>query len=263
MEPANEGLPVWGLTVQNEPKATQRWDSCLYTAEQERDFVRDHLGPALRDAGLGDVKVMIWDHNKERLYDRACVAYGDPAAAEFIWGAGFHWYSGDHFEAVAAVRDRWPDKALVFTEGCTVMRTGDGAWENAEQYGHDMIGNLNAGMAAWAEWNMVLDEVGGPNHVGNFCEAPVIVHRDTGTVEYKPSWYYIGHFSRFIVPGSVRIVTTRYSDEIECTAFRTPDGERVLVVLNRHDEPVRFTLRSSDLIAPVELSAHSIATLVF
>ncbi len=256
-----EGIEVWGVTVQNEPKAVQTWDSCIYTAEEERDFVKHHLGPTLRREGLGTVKIMIWDHNKERLYERARVVFEDREASELVWGAGFHWYSGDHFEAVDMVRRQWPEKGLVFTEGCTTLGTGNGAWKNAEAYGHDLIGNLNAGMNAWCEWNLLLDDKGGPNHVGNYCEAPVLANPVAGTVEYKPSWYYIGHFSRFIRPGSVRIGCTRPSDAIECSAFRTPSGERVLVAMNRAEQPIRFVLRERESVAPVELPGHAIATL--
>lgn len=108
---AAEGIDIWAVSVQNEAKAVQRWDSCLYTAEEEKDFVRDYLGPTLEQAGLGHVKVMIWDHNKERVYDRAKVAFEDQAASKYIWGICFHWYSGDHFETLSAVHDRFPDKS--------------------------------------------------------------------------------------------------------------------------------------------------------
>jgi glucosylceramidase len=86
-----EGVPIWGVTVQNEPEALQRWDSCLYTAEEERDFVRDHLGPALQAAGLGDVRIVVWDHNRDAMVERASTIFGDPEAARFVWGTGFHW----------------------------------------------------------------------------------------------------------------------------------------------------------------------------
>ncbi len=256
-----EGIETWGVTVQNEPKAVQTWDSCVYTGEEERDFVREHLGPTLRREGLGSVRILVWDHNKERLYERARVVYEDPRASALVWGAGFHWYSGDHFEAVDMVRRAWPDKGLVFTEGGVELEKGTGAWQNAERYAHDMIGNFNAGMNAWCDWNLLLDEQGGPNHVGNFCEAAIMVDRATGAIEYKPSWYYIGHFSRFVAPGSVRIGCTRYADSVECAAFKTPAGERVLIALNRKDEGLDFVLRSADRVTDVELPGHSIATL--
>ena len=112
-----EGVPIWGLTVQNEPMATQTWESLLFTGEEERDFVRDQLGPALEKAGLSRLKLMIWDHNRGIMYQRAKAVYDDPQAARYVWGTGFHWYVGDHFENVRAVHDAWPDKQLLFTEG--------------------------------------------------------------------------------------------------------------------------------------------------
>lgn len=112
-----EGVPIWGVSVQNEPQATQRWDSCIYSAEEERDFVRDHLGPALRAAGFSHVKIIVHDHNRDELLLRAATMYADPEAAKYVWGAGFHWYVEDHFNNVQRLHDAWSDKALLFTEG--------------------------------------------------------------------------------------------------------------------------------------------------
>lgn len=257
-----EGLNIWGTTVQNEPKAVQIWDSCIYTAEEEKDFVKEHLGPVMQKEGLGDVKILIWDHNKERLYQHSKAAYEDAAASRYISGSAFHWYSGDHFGALDAVHKRWPEKQLVFTEGATIMRLGIGAWENAEVYSHDMIGNLNNYAAAWCEWNMLLDEEGGPNHVGNFSEAPIIGDTRSGKIEYKPSYYYIGHFSRFIRPGSKRIGCSIFTEDLECTAFKNQNGEIAVVVLNRNDKAVDFSLYLNEQLAAFESLPHSIMTLV-
>ncbi|MCU0925869.1 MAG: glucosylceramidase, partial [Hydrogenophaga sp.] len=110
---AEHGVPVWGVSVQNEPAAVQRWDSCIYSAEEERDFVRDHLGPALAAAGLGHVKIVIWDHNRDLMVERAGTVYADAEASRYVWGTGFHWYGEDHFDHVQAVHDAWPDKQLL------------------------------------------------------------------------------------------------------------------------------------------------------
>ncbi|NUM79016.1 hypothetical protein HUU40_32065, partial [candidate division KSB1 bacterium] len=106
------GVPIWGLTVQNEPMAVQTWESCIFTAAEERDFVKYHLGPALERAGLSRLKLMIWDHNRGIMYQRAKVVYDDPVASKYVWGAGFHWYVGDHFDNVRLVHDAYPDKEL-------------------------------------------------------------------------------------------------------------------------------------------------------
>lgn len=260
---AAEGIPVWGLTVQNEAKAVQRWDSCVYTAEEERDFVRDYLGPALESAGLSEVRVMIWDHNKERVYDRARIAFEDAEASKYIWGIGFHWYSGDHFEALSAVQARYPDKKLVFTEGCQENGVHLGSWKTGERYGHDMIGNLNHGTAGWTDWNLLLDEEGGPNHVGNFCDAPIIADTVRDAVIYESSYSYIGHFSKYIRPGAKRVASTKYTDRLEVTAFKNTDGTVAVVVMNRTDEALPYHLRSRGAVAWSSIPAHSIQTLLY
>jgi len=258
-----EGLPVWGLTVQNEAKAVQIWDSCIYTAEEERDFVRDYLGPELHRAGRADVKVMIWDHNKERVYDRARTAFEDAEASKYIWGLGFHWYSGDHFEALQAVKHHYPTKGLIFTEGCHEGGVQLGSWKSGERYAHDMIGNLNNGMEGWTDWNIVLDEQGGPNHVENYCDAPIIADTKNDSLTFQSSYYYIGHFSKYIRPGAVRIGCSKYTEHLQTTAFRNPDGEIVVVILNRTDEQQPYVLRNRDQVAEGSIPAHGIQTLLF
>jgi glucosylceramidase len=239
-----EGVPIWGLTIQNEPAATQRWDSCVYTGEEERDFVRDFLGPTLEKNGLGDQKVVIWDHNRDKLFERARVVYDDPEAAKYVWGAGFHWYCADVFESVQRTHDAWPDKKLLFTEGCQEGGPHRGAWAPAERYGTSIIEDLNHWTVGWVDWNMILDETGGPNHVGNFCHAPVMVDTQKGEILYQASYYYLGHFSRFIKPGAKRILCSSCHDDLLTTACVNPDGRLVVVAMNRSETPMNFLLRT-------------------
>ena len=150
-EYGKEGVPIWGLTVQNEPMATQTWESCLFTGEEERDFVRDHLGPALEQAGLQRLKLMVWDHNRGILYQRAKAVYDDPAAARYVWGAGFHWYVGDHFDNVRMVHDAWPDKQPALHRG-HAGRTTTGAtsseWKWGEVYATSILRDVRTGPRA-------------------------------------------------------------------------------------------------------------------
>lgn len=259
----DQGVHIWGITVQNEPKAVQRWDSCVYTAQEEADFVKNYLGPVLEAEGLSHVKIMIWDHNKERIYERAKVAFEDADTSRYIWGVGFHWYSGDHFEALEAVNHRWPDKKLVFTEGCKELGPSLGAWSIGERYGHDILGDLKHHTCAWTDWNLILNEQGGPNHVHNYCDAPIIANTQNDTVHYEVSYYYIGHFSRFIRPGSIRIASTSYTEKLETVAFLMPEGKKVLIVMNRTEETLPFGLRYQGMISKGESLPHSIMTLVF
>src|ERR1700761_2822216 len=125
-----EGIPIWGLSVQNEPMAVQRWESCVYTAEDERDFIKRYLGPTLHKSGMADKKLIIWDHNRDLLYQRASTVLEDPEAAKYIWGIGFHWYetwtgAGQNFESTRRTHEAFPAKNLIFTEGCVESYNAD------------------------------------------------------------------------------------------------------------------------------------------
>jgi glucosylceramidase len=255
-----EGVPIWGVSVQNEPMATQRWDSCLYTAEEERDFVRDFLGPELEAAGLGQVKIVIWDHNRDLMVERANTVYSDSAAARYVWGTGFHWYGEDCFDHVQQVHDAWPDKQLLFTEGCQEGGPHHGSWELGERYARSMINDLNRWTVGWIDWNLLLDHQGGPNHVGNFCSAPIHTNEARDGFSLQSSYYYIGHFARFMRPGARRVLCAASRQDIEATAFRNVDGSSSVVVMNRTGQSQRFALRIDDATIATELPPRSIAS---
>jgi glucosylceramidase len=257
-----EGIPIWGVTVQNEPMAKQTWDSCLYTAEEERDFVRDYLGPRLQLDGHADKKILIWDHNRDLLYERARTILSDEAAAKYVWGIGFHWYCGEQFDNVAATYRDFPDKPLIFTEGCIERGVKLGQWDRGEIYAHHMIGDLNSGTAGWMDWNMVLDQTGGPNHVENYCDAPVIADTETNQVFYQSSYYYIGHFSKYVAIGAKRVGCFCDNSNLETAAFLNPDGNMAVIVLNRTDEDLVLKLEFLGLSITTRSRKHSIQTLI-
>jgi glucosylceramidase len=264
-----EGIPVWGLSVQNEPMAKQRWESCIYTGDEERDFVKGFLGPTLHRSGLADKKLIVWDHNRDLLYQRASTVLNDPEAAKYVWGVGYHWYetwtgSGMEFQNMQKVMEAFPGTNLMFTEGCVeafdYKRIYD--WKLGERYGHSMINDFNNGTVAWVEWNILLDENGGPNHVGNFCFAPVHADLRTGKLMYTNSFYYIGHFSKFVRPGAKRIISSSNRDKLETTAFINSDGKLCVIVMNNSDEKIDYHLWIKGDAADVTALPHSMATLV-
>jgi glucosylceramidase len=257
---AAEGVPVWGVSVQNEPDATQRWDSCIYSAEEERDFVRDFLGPELASAGLGHVRIIIWDHNRDLMVERASVVYADPEAAKYVWGTGFHWYGENHFDHVQQVHDAWPDKQLLFTEGCQEGGPHLGEWELGERYARSMINDLNRWTVGWIDWNLVLEVHGGPNHVGNLCSAPIMIDTANDVLLRQSSYYYLGHFSRFVQPGARRVLCAATRQDLETTAFVNSDASIAIIALNRTEQAIAFTLSVSGQRVISELPARSIAT---
>lgn len=264
-----EGLPVWGLTVQNEPMATQIWESCIYTAEEERDFLKNYLGPTLKKAGFGDKKITIWDHNRDLITQRASTVLDDKEASKYVWGVGFHWYenwSGGEqmYQNVGIVNEMYPDKNIFFTEGC--VEKFDAAkyhlWANGERYGKSMINDFNNGTVGWTDWNILLDENGGPNHVKNFCFAPVHADLQTGELIYTPSYYFIGHFSKFIKKGAKRISSSASRSGLLTTSFLNPDGKMVTVVMNESDKQVNYLLCVGTKATEIIILPKAIQTII-
>ena len=265
-----DGMPVWGISIQNEPMAKQRWESCIYTAEEERDFLKNHLGPTMEKEGYKDKKIVVWDHNRDLIYQRAQTIFDDPGAAKYAWGIGFHWYEdwsggAPMYDNIKQVHEAYPDKNIMFTEGCnekfTSTRLKD--WKLGERYGRSMINDFNNGMVAFVDWNILLDETGGPNHVQNFCFAPVHGDTKTGELIYTNAFYYIGHFSKFVKPGAKRISSAASRSQLLTTAFINEDGKTAVVVMNQGDVSTPYFLWINGKAAEVTAQPHSIATLVF
>ncbi len=264
-----EGIPIWGLSIQNEPMAVQRWESCIYTAEEERDFLKNYLGPTLEKEGLGDKNIIVWDHNRDLLFERANVILNDPEANKYVWGTGFHWYEDwkdgtPMFKNVGAVNEAFPDKKLIFTEGCNEAYDLDRIEDPklAERYAKSMINDFNNGTVAWTDWNILLDEKGGPNHVGNLCFAPVHGNTQTGMLTFTNSYYYIGHFSKFIRPGAKRLTTGTTANHLSATSFINTDGSLVVVALNESDNELEYMLTIQGKTATLNMPARSIQTII-
>jgi len=275
-------IPLWGITMQNEPENNASWDACLFTAEEGAEFIASHLGPTMRDQHP-DVLIFAFDHNKDHVYEWATTTYNSPAK-EYVAGIAYHWYSGDSFEAVRHVHESFPQAVLLPSEATyeryrwhpgATLATGE--WSFGEGYAHDIIGDLNAGSVGWTDWNLILDENGGPNHVNNVCDAAMQANLTSSELYFHPQYYYIGHFSKFILPGSKLLPSTAWpytgyqgqgrgygtctkEDGLQVTSFLRPDGKVAAVALNCDDAPITFKLRDSGLAARVEIPPRGIQT---
>lgn len=263
------GIDLWGISVQNEPMANQIWESCIYTAGEERDFIKNALGPALHKNGYAHVKLIAWDHNRDLLFQRASVLLNDSVAAKYIWGLGFHWYetwSGTKplFDNVQKVRESFPGVHLLFTEGCQEKfdynKIND--WGLGERYANNILHDLNNGITAYCDWNILLDQTGGPNHVGNFCFAPVIANVPEKQLHFTSAFWYIGQFSKFIHKGARRISCTTNRSDLQATSFINPDGSIASVVLNTTDKDISFHFWLNGRWALAKARAHSLNTVI-
>ncbi len=279
-----EGVPVTMLSLQNESIAATNWDSCVWTAAEQKTFLKDHLYPAFQKCGLADkVGIYIWDHNKERIVEFAGEIL-DGETSDMIEGIAFHWYSGDHFEAVAMAGELFPGKTLMSSECCALHPPGqsplgamgailgsflDGGmkspqtieYDDATAYAHDIIGGLNAGMNQWIDWNLCVDKDGGPRHVARGFGAPVCAN-DDGTYRKTITFDYIGHFSRHILPGAKRVGFSRCNDKVDMTAAKNPDGTIVLELLNRTDKDLSYAVRMDGQIVRLNIAGKTMNTVV-
>ncbi|KAL3186894.1 hypothetical protein MRX96_004707 [Rhipicephalus microplus] len=247
------GIPIWGLTTQNEPTAGlipgYRWQALGFTPKTQRDFVKLDLGPALAEAGYGAEKlqVMILDDNRIGLPLWADVVLGDPEAAKFVHGVAVHWYLDWLIGpwVLDKVHKHFPDKFILATEACAGFqpivkdKVKLGSWERAEDYASDILEDLNHWASGWTDWNLALDTGGGPNWANNFVDSPLIVNVTANEFYKQPTYYALAHFSKFLPRGSVRIEChpeqslLRNRAHLEYAAFTTPDSAVVVVVLNK------------------------------
>ncbi len=256
-----QGLTVWGISVQNEPVAVQRWDSCIYSGEEERDFVKNHLGPVMEKSSASDVKILIWDHNRDIIVKRAEIVLADKEANKYVWGTAFHWYGNEDFANVGKVHDMFPDKGLLFTEGCQEGGVHFDSWKTGERYARNMIGDFNNWCQGYIDWNLFLDNTGGPNHVNNLCDAPIIVDIFPEKLIHQSSYYYIGHFSKYIRPNALRVKVTNNSI-LKVTAFKNIDNSLAFVILNEDNEKRIFSFEYKNKKYELTINNNSIMTVL-
>ena len=235
-----------------------------------RASLKNYLGPTIEKAGLGNKKIVVWDHNRDLMSHRANTIFEDPEASKYAWGIGFHWYETwtgglPRYDNLKSINEYFPSKNMLFTEGCQEGFDSEKLhfWPNAERYGNSMISDFNSGVVGWTDWNILLDERGGPNHVGNFCFAPIHANVATNELIYTPTYYYIGHFSKFIEPGAVRVSTSTSRSTIESTSFQNKDGKMVTVVMNRSKSRVRYKLVVGDSETVLEIEPRAMQSVLY
>ena len=266
------GVKISAMTMQNEPRHWQTWESCNYTMAEEAEFL-GYLGRALEGTGID---IWCYDHCRERNYERtkACM---DSENGKYLKGVANHFYSGDHFNELRAVRERYPELLQVMSEGCigVLDKSPLGAeyLSVAEYYAHDITGAMNHGLGAYVDWNLTLREDGGPRHhcdgdfeavlnSGTNCSTPIYCNGITDTVEKNLLYYYIGHFSKFVKRGAKNILTSCWTDRLDVIGFKNPDGSLPLVFTNRTGDDMEFFLRIEDHVTQVQVKAHTILTMV-
>ena len=261
----NEGVFINVINTQNEPAATQVWDSCIYTASEEANFLANYLIKEIKDQSINDLSIGIWDHNRDILKERVDATFSYDLKVEDVGYVCFHWYSKSDFEQLDYIHDEYPSIHLVMTEGCVELlldkdgMNSIGDFGHAETYIHQIINDLNHYCEGYIDWNLSLDNKGGPNHVGNFCEAPIMISPN-GEMKYNYSYYAIGHFSKFINVGATRTFSSSNNIGIEVVAYQNPDRSTVIVLYNSDSQ--KHIVKISSLDVNIELPEKSISTII-
>ena len=288
-----EGINIWGITVENEPLGNDsNWESMLFTPQEMNEFVKNHLGPRLRNDGH-DVQILGYDQNRgDELKRWVDEMYGDEKTAAYYGGTAVHWYASTYevfAKQLQYAKKTAPEKHLIQTEATVdaeVPRWKDDAWywnKDAKDWGwdwapadqkylhpkyvpvfryaRDMIGTLNNWVDGWIDWNMVLDRQGGPNLAKNWCVAPVIVDPDKDEVYFTPLYYTMAHFSRFIRPGAIRIGHTQDNAAVLVTAAKNPDGSIAVVLLNQSQEARRVHLHLDGKTTELAIDGKALQTI--
>ena len=308
-----EGVDIWGLTPVNEPHGNSgNWESMHFTPETQNAFIKNHLGPTLQANGNGDIKVLIYDQNRDGMEHWTDTIFGDPETAPFVHGAAVHWYSSTykvHEKIFDRVHDKFPSFSIIHTEG-TIDDLGkpapdgildpalfeesdwfnnDAFWWNdnatdwaytatwapnnvdhpvytpVHRYARNIIVSLNHWMEGWIDWNIVLDQDGGPNHAGNFCGAPIMIDVKSGQVYYTPIYHVLAQFSRTIRPGDKAVQADKHLEDLDDDALHasaTINGDDLLSVqiLNTTKEPIRYQLQIGTQHAEIVIAANSLQT---
>jgi glucosylceramidase len=249
------GITIDAVTVQNEPQHGGNNPSMLMSALQQADFVKNHLGPALRTANIS-TKIIIWDHNCDNT-NYPTTILNDPAAKSFVDGSAFHLYAGD-ISALSAVHTLHPDKNLYFTEqwtGANGTFDGDLKWhiENV------IVGSMRNWSRVALEWNLASDPSYNPHTPGGCTECKGAVTISGSSFSKNVSYYIVAHASKFVPPGSVRIESSLVNN-LPNVAFKTPSGKKVLIVVNEGAAVQGFNIKYKGRWVLTSLNAGAAAT---
>jgi len=290
----NEGIDIWGITVENEPLGCgNNWESMHYSPQEMTNFVNKHLGKKLAADGH-KVKILGYDQNRgNELKKWVDVMYANNENSNYYDGVAIHWYAStyDWFPASLQYTHRSaPNKLIIQTEACAdaevpiwkddlwywKKEATDWGWDWAPEkdkylhpkyapvyrYASDIIGCMNNWVNGWIDWNMVLDKQGGPNWFKNWCLAPVIVDTATDEVYFTPLYYVMVHFSKFIRPGAVRIGFRCNDKNLMVTAVQNPDSTIVVVVLNQSESDKELKLKLGQKTSLFRISGQALQTFV-
>jgi len=309
-----EGVELWGLTPVNEPHGNNgQWESMNFSPESQNEFIKEYLGPKLAAGNYSDLKLLVYDQNRDGIEHWTDVIFADPESGKYVYGMAVHWYESTfkvYEEIFDRVHEKFPEFGIIHTEGCIddlgkdapdgvadPERFKESNWfdndefwwnENATDWGYtvpwqgvnvddhpiytpvhryarNIIVSLDHWVKGWIDWNIILDQNGGPNHVGNFCGAPIMIDVNTQQVYYTPIYYVLAQFSKTIRPGDKAVMTNMNLDGLDQDALHTcatlnDEGMLSVQLLNTTQEAITYNLQIASQYAEIIIAANSVQT---
>ncbi|KAG5325422.1 GLCM Glucosylceramidase, partial [Acromyrmex heyeri] len=275
----HNGLEFWATTPQNEPEnykyipllSNTSINAMAWTAEEERDWIINYLAPTLKKNNFEHIKIFIMDDTRLSIPDWPKTILEDKRARDIVSGTAVHFYF-DHFispSVLDEIKELFPEQSILYTEACAGVFEDQkvilGSWKRAELYAANIIETMSHWVSTWIDWNIALDTNGGPNWINNFVDSPIIVNSTANEFYKQPMFYAIGHFSKYVPPGSKRIgIKSDNIANMRKIAFSTPDGGTVLVILNLNEEDKEILINDPKKgTAKLKILAKSLNTMKY
>ncbi|KAM7359469.1 glucocerebrosidase 1b [Cochliomyia hominivorax] len=276
----NNDLPVWAISTGNEPMNGLlfmnfvKFMSLGWSPHKQAEWVSDHLGPTIRKSKYKDVVIFGNDDQRYTFPNWfKMMKEKREESVKYIDALGVHWYWDEIFRPslINQTLEKMPEKLLLVTESCIGDKPWHksapvlGSWSRGEKYARAFLQNLQHGYNGWIDWNLLLDQNGGPNYVDNTVDAPIIVDTNNpNEILKQPMFYTMGHFSKFIPEKSIRIAAERSNVNIDTVAYLRPDGSISAVLFNSGNANVEVTVVDTVRgTIVVNLPPRSIHTLLY
>ncbi|XP_076260698.1 putative glucosylceramidase 3 [Rhynchophorus ferrugineus] len=268
-------ITFWGLTTQNEAFdgfLSVNIPNIKYTAARMVTWIKDFLGPTIRNSSYSDLKIITHDDNRAVLPYLNWFVLSDDDALNYIDGIGLHWYS-DILIPPSSIEFAKSDKKDLFilgTEACNgyirilgIHAVELGSWLRGMNYLNNILDDLSYNVTGWTDWNLALDESGGPTYIDNNVDAPIIVNSSSGEFYKQPMFYVMGHFSKFVVPDSVRVVSSASNDKVKSMVFKRPDGKIVVTISNASANDITVEIDIEGVSGVINIAGHSVNTFLY
>ncbi|CAD0204507.1 unnamed protein product [Chrysodeixis includens] len=271
---AEEEIPIWGVSISNEPLHGTIGFNTINTLGWSLDYMaevtRSMSSKFRNSAAYKDIKILALDDQRYTLplYWTTLISIY-PDLVDYFDGVALHWYYNRYVNAstITRVMRDYPDKFVISTEACTGAQPTDvldvdlGSWSRAEEYFVDIMENLNHNVVGWIDWNLCLNTVGGPKWAGSGVDSPIIINAEAREFYKQPMFYAMGHFSKFVPRGSQRInVSVLGQTNIQHVAFLTPSNTVVVLLYNDGDK-TRINIRLGDKEARIKVETKSFTTI--